>query len=301
MDYGIVLLKVLMGLAYAGIGYFVLLLIMTIIFARYPRKPFDDYPDWGLVKEYRVLTNRDKKLETWVVYPDSIKDKVNGDELFTDNPAVVITHGWGRNRGRMVTRARHWQKLGYTTILYSTRDHGNSDKEPMGMSIIRFSQDIDSIVNWWGVPVIIQGHSIGAGATIIAGSRNKLVRGIVVDSSMRAIPTDIGMIYKPVFKKWTPVLALGLKVSLYIFFMILLRYERKEFSPHIAGRDIKVPTLLVYAKHDTIFPPSCGEALVKIIEGSKLVVLENANHSTIPEQSEYGGIIKDFLEDHNLL
>lgn len=300
MDFGMMVLDVIMGLAYAGIAYFVILLIMTIIFARYPRKPFDDYPDWGMVKEYRVATHRNKELETWVVYPDTIKNKVTGDELFTDNPAVVITHGWGRNRGRMVTRARHWQKLGYTTILYSARDHGNSDKEPIGMSIIRFSQDIDSIVNWWGVPVIIQGHSIGAGATIIAGSRNKLVRAIVVDSSMRAIPNDIGMIYKPVFKKWTSVLALGLKVSLYIFFMGILRQERKDFSPNIAAKDIKVPTLLIYGKHDDIFPPSCGEALVKIIEGSKLIVLENAHHSNIPNQPEYGDIIKEFVEDNNL-
>ncbi len=301
MDYAYILLKMLLWFLYAGIGYFVLLLIMTIIFSRYPRKPFDDYPDWGMVKEYRVTTNRDKKLETWVVYPNSVKDKVDGDELFTENPAVVITHGWGRNRGRMVARARHWQKLGFTTILYSARDHGNSDKEPIGMSIIRFSQDIDSIVKWWGVPVIIQGHSIGAGATILAGSRNKLVRAIVVDSSMRAIPNDIGMIYKPVFKKWTPVLALGLKVSLYIFFMLVLRQERKDFSPNVAATYINVPTLLIYGKRDEIFPPSCGKALVKIIKGSKLVVLENAHHSNFPEQPEYGGLIKEFVADNNLL
>ena len=300
MDIVYILLRVLLWLLYAGIGYFVLLLIMTIIFARYPRKPFDDYPDWGMVKEYRVSTNRGKKLETWVVYPDSIKDKISGDDLYTKNPAVVITHGWGRNRGRMVQRARHWQKLGFTTILFSARDHGNSDKEPIGMSIIRFSQDIDSIVNWWGVPVIIQGHSIGAGATVITGSRNKLVRAIVVDSSMRAIPDDITMIYKPVFKKWTPVLGPGLKVSLYIFFKIILRHERKDFSPDIAGKYIKVPTLLIYGKNDDIFPPSCGEALVKIIEGSKLKVLENAHHSNIPNQPEYGEIIKEFVEDNNL-
>ncbi len=300
MDIVYILLRVLLWLLYAGIAYFVLLLIMTIIFARYPRKPFDDYPDWGMVKEYRVSTNRGKKLETWVVYPDSIKDKISGDDLYTKNPAVVITHGWGRNRGRMVQRARHWQKLGFTTILFSARDHGNSDKEPIGMSIIRFSQDIDSIVNWWGVPVIIQGHSIGAGATVITGSRNKLVRAIVVDSSMRAIPDDITMIYKPVFKKWTPVLGPGLKVSLYIFFMIILRHERKDFSPDIAGRDIKVPTLLIYGRNDDIFPPSCGEALVKIIERSKLKVLENAHHSNIPNQPEYVDIIKEFVEDNNL-
>ena len=97
-------------------------------FANTPRNNYDSYPDWGITRDYMVPTNKNKKIEIWVTYPDGVKDKIT-DNLYTDNPTVILTHAWGRNRDRMVCRAKKWAAMGFTTIVFSARDHGNSSKE----------------------------------------------------------------------------------------------------------------------------------------------------------------------------
>ena len=110
------------------IAYFVIALSLALILANIPRRPVDDYPDWGLTKDYRVPAINGKTMECWVVYPDKLKEETD-ENVLKQNPAIILIHGWARNRGRMVSRARIYGRHGYTTVLISVRDHGNSDKE----------------------------------------------------------------------------------------------------------------------------------------------------------------------------
>ena len=84
---------------------------------------------------------------------------------------VLLAHGWGRNRDRMVNRARMFGSMGYTTVIHSARDHGQSTSCRF-MNAMKFCEDIEAVLNWVGEPVILYGHSAGAGGAIIAAERN---------------------------------------------------------------------------------------------------------------------------------
>ncbi len=61
---------------------------------------------------------------------------------------------------------------------------------------------------------------------------------------------------------------------------------------------IKVPTLLLWGESDKLVPPVYGEAFLKAISGSRLVVLKEAAHIPMLERQEtFVQVIRDFLKE----
>lgn len=261
--------------------YLLLNFIFSIIMAKGPYRPFDDYPEWGNVKDFKIQTRNGKYIEAWYI-------EHNG----SDNPTILMCHGWGRNRGRMVARARIWKDLGYNCLLISFRNHGNSDKELFGMSIIRFSQDIEDVLNYWNKPVVLLGHSIGAGASIlVAGRGNPHIRALVAESPVRSIPKDLDVIYRPVLKGLIPFVMPGMKFVLKLFFY---PYRKDGYDPIAIAPKISIPVLLTHGRNDQLFPPKFSEDLAKVIENAEVHILERADHSSVPEQPEYRDVCEGF-------
>ncbi|MFX0016671.1 MAG: alpha/beta hydrolase [Promethearchaeota archaeon] len=266
-------------------SYFIVVLCIMQFLANFPRRSVDDSPDWGFTKDLRIRTINGKKMECWVVYPQN--KEVN------HKPAIILIHGWGRNRGRMVSRARIYGKNGYITILISVRDHGNSDKEITGMSIVRFSQDLDSCVRWWGKPVIISGHSIGAGAALIVAAKNPLIRAVIAEATPYAFPHSLKYVYRPVLKWLTPLFLPGIKILTLFKFR---SYSKEDFSPLDAAPFIKVPTLLIHGKDDVILPSKYIPLLQKKIIDCITWIPEKTDHHNIEEHPEYKNRVISFLE-----
>lgn len=281
------IIHVLITLCAIIIVYFILTYSIAILLANIPRRSVNDYPDWGITEDLRVPTVKGKKLECWVVYP---KEKTDDQ-----NPAILLIHGWGRNRGRMVSRARIYGRHGYTTILISVRDHGKSDKEITGMSILKFSQDLDSCVNWWGKPVIITGHSIGAGASLIVAARNPLVKGVIAEAPPYAFLQHLKYVYKPILKWFTPLFLPGIKA---IAFIKYRNHSKQEFSPLDAGAHITVPTLLIHGKDDDILPHEYTYDLQKVIVHSQIWIPEGIDHYNIEEHPDYSNQVINFIESN---
>ena len=270
-------------------------IILTL--AKLPRDTLPDTPDWGSIKEYRIPTRRNKTLECWVITPNHNGRGDNSRNPTDNKHAIILLHGWGRSRGRMVSRARIYGRHGYTTILFSARDHGGSDKELTGMSIIRFSQDLDACINWWGKPVIINGHSIGAGAALLVGAQNPLVKAIIADTPPYAFPFNFQHIYRPALKKLTPLFLPGIKLlTLYAFRRIHSAY----YSPAEIAPLIKVPTLIIHGKKDEIFPHEYSQLLQSQIHDSSLWTPEDGTHSNLELLPEYEQIICNFLNQNDL-
>ncbi len=274
------------------IVYFVISVSIALILANFPRRPVEDIPDWGVVKDCRIPTINGKTMEGWVVYPNRLKVETDED-ILRENPAVILIHGWGRNRGRMISRARIYGKNGYTTILFSVRDHGNSDKELMGMSIVRFSQDLDACVKWWGKPVIITGHSIGAGATLIVAARNPLVKAVIAEASPYAFPHSLKFVYKPVLKWFTPLFLPGITIYTLIKFR---KYSRQEYSPAEAAKNITVPCFLIHGKNDNILPSKYTPLLQKQIQANcKMWIPDQTSHHDIEDHPDYEKQVIEFI------
>jgi alpha-beta hydrolase superfamily lysophospholipase len=149
--------------AFCGLvlAYLLLSLVLSYVVQEYPRKLYIDAPDWGRVTDAMIPTVEAGRLEIWRVEPEG-----------SSRGIVVLAHGWGRNRDRMVHRARIFGSWGFTVVIHSTRDHGRSSPRRF-MNAARMAEDIESVLEWVGEPVLLYGHSAGAGAAIIAAWRHQ--------------------------------------------------------------------------------------------------------------------------------
>ena len=283
------LIQIFVILLFLLIIYLLACLVIILIFAKLPRNNVYEKPDWGLIKEERVPTINGKSLECWVVSPEVIKKKY---------PAIVLIHGWGRNRGRMVSRARIYAQKGFTTILFSARDHGESSKERFGMSIIKFSEDLDAVVNWWGKPVIICGHSIAGGATLLVGSRNPLVKAIIAESPPISFPHDFRHVYRPALRRLTSVFIPGITL---VVLTIFRRFHNNDYSPIEVANRITVPTLIIIGKKDAIFPYRSAELLKSKVPNCQLWFPEDGTHYNLEDLPDYGSRTFTFLQDNGVL
>ncbi len=273
--------------------YFLVSTLITTVLAKIPRQSVNDKPDWGVVEECLIPTRNKKMLEGWIVYPEHLKNETDDTKLKT-NPAVILIHGWGRDRGRMTSRARVYGRNGYTTILISARDHGQSDKELLGMSILRFSQDIEACVQWWGKKVILNGHSIGGGASLLVASRNhNLVKAVIAESAPHAFPYGLKYVYKPALRWLTSFFLLGITMVTLIKYR---KFARKDFSPLAASTDIRCPIFLIHGKKDKIFPHKYTQLLKEAIgPHCNIWIPDNTDHHNIEDHPDYEIKVMEFL------
>jgi len=140
--------------------YLLLTLLLTYLVHQISRRPVQDKPDWGHVRDIQIPALDGGTLETWIVEPD-----------IPSRGTVLLAHGWSRNRDRMTARAGIFGKLGFKTVIHSARDHGNSSPN-RSMTASRFAEDIEAILNRLDEPVLLYGHSAGAAGAILAASRH---------------------------------------------------------------------------------------------------------------------------------
>jgi predicted alpha/beta hydrolase len=133
-----VFLSILFGLI---VFYLLFTLLLSFIVQRIPRSPIIDEPDWGRVIDARIPAVDGGSLEVWRVEPEGASRGI-----------VVFAHGWGRNRDRMVHRARLFADLGFTTVMHSARDHGGSSKLRL-VNAVKFAEDIEAVLKWVSEPV----------------------------------------------------------------------------------------------------------------------------------------------------
>ena len=166
------MLFLLLGLV---LFYLLLTLFLTYLVQQIPRNPVEDPPDWGTILDTTIPALDGRSLEVWRIEPN-----------VESRGIVVFAHGWGRNRDRMVGRARMFAQWGFTTVIHSARDHGNSSPKRF-MNAARFAEDIEAVLEWVSEPVILYGHSAGSAGAIAAADPRATVtaRAPIIVSPIR--------------------------------------------------------------------------------------------------------------------
>ena len=88
--------------------YLTLSLFFAYLVHQIPRAPVKEIPDWGQITDSMIPAVDGGELEVWRIEPE-------GDS----RGVVMLAHGWGRNRDRMVNRARIFGSMGFTTVIHS--------------------------------------------------------------------------------------------------------------------------------------------------------------------------------------
>jgi uncharacterized protein len=251
---------------------------------RWPRRPIDDRPDWGRRTDTYLPAVDGGFLEVWRVVPSGPSRGV-----------VVLAHGWSRNRGRMVGRARLFGQLGYTTILHSARDHGKSSRHPL-MNAARFGEDIMTILDWVGQPVLLYGHSAGsAGAILATHRRRERVKALFLEGCYADTETALMSLYRwvhPLFGECCGPLIIDTLKLLYG------RHSLRNYSPEVLAPDLDLPVMLIHGARDRRFPLSYAHQLKAAFGNgnTRLFVAPNAGHSDSSLDPDYPAAVKAFVE-----
>lgn len=213
------------------------------------RVPHDRTPaDFGL--EFDVVhipTARNKQLYGWLVPADR----------HDPAPVVVVMHGWGGNAAMMLPLLRPLHTAGLAVLLIDARCHGRSDEDDFA-SLPRFAEDIDQALAWLQQcphadprRIALVGHSVGAGAVLLAASRRDDVSAVV---SLAAFSHPVAMMRRFLAHKRVPFLPVGWLVLRYVEHVIGHRFD--DIAPVTSISRIRCPTLLVHGAEDTTVPPS---------------------------------------------
>jgi pimeloyl-ACP methyl ester carboxylesterase len=266
-------------------AYLLLTLFFTYFVHQIPREPVDDAPDWGRVLDTRIPTADGGSLEVWRVEP---RDQSRG--------IVVLAHGWSRNRDRMVQRARIFAEMGFTIVMHSARDHGNSSPHRF-MNAFRFAEDIEAVLDWIDAPVLLYGHSAGAAGAIIAASRHPdrisllFLEGCyaktkeALRSLYRSYNTFFGIIFGPVVVFWMD---------------IFYGFRMDKVSPVRLAPDLDIPVLIIHGERDQNFQLHHAWRLRDSFPAGRaeLFVGKGADHSSSSQTPEYPAAIRAFVDRH---
>jgi pimeloyl-ACP methyl ester carboxylesterase len=273
--------------ALAG-GYLGLSLGLAYVVHRFPRKPVEDRPDWGRVMDTRIRAIDGGYLEVWKVEPG-----------YPDRGTVVFTHGWSRNRDRMVSRARVFGALGFTTVLFSARDHGGSSPYRF-MNALRFCEDLETVMGWVGRPVILYGHSIGAAASVLAASRNlKAVELLFLEGCYPRTKRALRQLYGGYGGFLGRLLAPAVVEWMDLFY----GFRMDGISPARIAGALDLPVLLIHGELDQHFPLEDARALRDSFPAGRaeFFVATGADHSGASLTPGYEPAVISFLKRHGRL
>jgi pimeloyl-ACP methyl ester carboxylesterase len=270
----------------AVFAYLLLTLFFTYIVHQIPRAPVKDIPDWGQIIDIRIPTAGGGSLEVWRVEPEGRSRGV-----------VLLAHGWSRNRDRMVSRARIFAEMGFTTVMHSARDHGGSTRHPF-MNAFRFAEDIEAVLEWIDEPVVLYGHSAGAAGAIIAASLNPdRIRLLFLEGCYARTKEALRSLYLG----YNRLFGIFFAPMVVLWMDIFYRFKMDSVSPARLATDLDIPVLIIHGEKDQNFPLHHAWRVRDSFPGGRaeLFVAKGADHSGSSLTPEYPIAIRSFV-DRNL-
>jgi pimeloyl-ACP methyl ester carboxylesterase len=271
---------------FGGIAaYLLLTLYLTYLVHQIPREPVEDPPDWGRVTDTRIATVNGGSLEVWRVEPESPSRGI-----------VLLAHGWSRNRDRMTGRARIFGELGFTTVMHSARDHGNSSSHRF-MNAFRFAEDIEAVLNWINEPVLLYGHSAGAAGAVIAANQNPdKIKLLFLEGCYARTKEALRSLYR----SYNLFFGLFFGPMVVLWMDIFYKFRMDKVSPIRLASDLDIPVLIIHGENDRGFPLTHAW---KLRDGfpagrAELFVGKDADHSSSSLTPEYPMAIKSFVNRH---
>jgi len=250
-----------------------------------------------------------------------------------EGPPVILIHGfnydlnaWNTNIDAFAGRFKV-----YALDLWGS---GFSTREPMDYGFPLFAEQIRSFTDCLDIPrAHLVGHSMGGGTAIFFSVKYPgRVDSLVLIGSV-GIPRRLPLRARLFMLPWIPELLFGLRtnairrknlrdywihnaelltdeyferVSLYqkiegstgAFLNILRRNFFNTLDEEIrALEELNIPALIVWGRHDRSLPLESGQAMHRILTGSRLEILEDAGHLANFDQPElFNRIAIEFLE-----
>jgi pimeloyl-ACP methyl ester carboxylesterase len=214
------------------------------------------------------------------------------------SPALVVMHGWGGNAEMMLPLARPLHAAGYSLLLLDARCHGQSDGDSFA-SLPRFAEDIEAGLAWLAVqPELdpqrlgIVGHSVGAGAALLAASRRDDVRAVV---SLAAFAHPASMMRRWLKSLHIPFWPLGAYILAYVQRVIGHRFD--AIAPCNTIARVACPVLIVHGLADETVPVTEAQQIHAARNSDAVeLLLVPGSHDDYGDIGRQIGAVSDFLD-----
>jgi len=258
------------------------------------RKPIERLPD--VPYETVRFASGGMPMVGWLMKPPAA-----GPE---PQPAIVVAHGWGSNRSRVLRYARPLYDAGFAVFLYDARSHGESGhmKAPSGFM---FRDDVEAAVEALSrMPGIdasrlaVLGHSIGGFGALLAYGRELPVRAVVTD----ATPLRWETMLRSELKKHKLPGFLGAVLTAIWFKRAGIRKEelrRSDVGTWLAANHSNPakPVLMVHSLRDDVIPPDDLRAITDRYP-IRHVYVDTPGHSTSEQSPAFWEAVLPFLRQH---
>lgn len=192
-----------------------------------------------------IATANGKHLHAWLVLPAAAAGPA---------PAVVVLHGWGGNAQHMLPVAAPLRQAGFAVLLIDARCHGLSDEDSFA-SLPRFAEDACHACDWLAARsevdarrIGLLGHSVGAGAALLAGAWRGDVCAVV---SVAAFAHPAEMMRRWLSGKGVPQFMVAWLLG-YVERAIGHRFD--DIAPLASIRRLRCPVLIVHGEQDRVVP-----------------------------------------------
>lgn len=189
-------------------------------------------------------------------------------------PVALLVHGWGGHAGQLRALADSLAQQGLRPVLVEMPAHGRSAGSTS--TLPQFARAIEYVVGRLqqdGHAVrLLAAHSLGANAAAFAAARGLPIERLVL-LAPPASPRDYTRYFAHVF---------GLSEATRA--AMQRRIEAREgilmpqFEPAAVGPRIRVPTLVVHDRRDSVNPFADGQAFAQAIRGARLLATEDLGH-----------------------
>lgn len=238
----------------------------------------------------RIPTLNRRSLHGWFVPPSPGVARPFG--------AVVVVHGWGGNAAMMLPLVAPSRGAGLAALFIDSRCHGASDDDSFA-SLPRFAEDVESSLDWLLARADIAshrvgliGHSVGAGAVLLAASRRPEVAAVV---SIAAFAHPRVVMQRWLRSKWIPPFPIGNYILSYVQATIGHRFD--DIAPVSTIARVRCPVLIAHGRSDTVVPFADAGALLAAAGSASVELLAlHGDHESFSNVAAELDRLRNFLE-----
>ncbi|CAM3990046.1 alpha/beta fold hydrolase [Paenibacillus alkaliterrae] len=225
-------------------------------------------------------------------------------------PLVVVAHGWGSNRTRVLRYTHPLYKAGFAVFMYDARNHGESDtiKAP---SALMFRDDViaavDAARRLPGIDpdrVSVLGHSLGGFGALLALDQGMRVCSVITDSMPVRFET---MMEAELKRKKIPSFPLAYLIP--PIWLIRSGISQAQFRaaniPDVLARhaglegNARTPVLMIHSSEDDFIPAADLRQLKEQLSAGTIETLfvSTKGHSSSEQDPAFWDRVLPFLEE----
>ena len=228
------------------------------------------------------------RVESWPFEDASLT--VYSRSAAPHGPVALLVHGWGGHARQMNALAQALADQGLRPVILEMPGHGRSAGSQS--TLPQFTRAIDYVtarLRQQGHSVrVLVAHSAGATASAFVASRGLPIERLVMLAPAASPPT------------FTHLFAQVFGLSEATRAAMQKRIEAREgilmpqFEPDSVGPRVRVPTLIVHDRNDSINGFADGQAYVRAIANAQLVATEGLGHRKILKDAQVLGQVAIF-------